>query len=179
MPRFASASLAILSTNSIRSFVQPSGWRMRNCSIAIRNVQQFAGLVLLLMVPPICGCGGNENLAYVTGTVSLDGEPLPEAFIVFSPTSGGTTAYGRTDDDGQYEMVFNDNQKGAWIGENRVEISTGDVDATGTGGGGAREKVPAAYNRNSNLLVEVTSGNNVHNFDLKSDEGRIIQLPPE
>ncbi|MCA9193140.1 MAG: hypothetical protein KDB03_15300 [Planctomycetales bacterium] len=132
---------------------------------------------LLSAIGLLSGCGGNENLSYVTGTVRLDEEVLPNAFIVFSPTSGGTTSYGRTDANGQYEMMFNDYEKGAWIGENRVEISTGDVDATGSGG--APEKVPAVYNQRSTLKVEVTSGNNTHDFDLKSDAGRVIQLPPE
>ncbi len=75
-------------------------------------------------------------------------------------------------------MVFSDDEKGAWIGENRVEISTGDVDASGTGGG-AREKVPAVYNLKSTLKVVVTAGDHVHDFDLKSDAGRIVQPPPE
>ncbi len=134
--------------------------------------------LLLLLVAAISGCGGNDNLAYVTGTVKLDGEPLPNAFVVFAPTSGGTTSYGRTDQDGQYEMMFTDDEKGAWIGENRVEISTGDVDAT-MSGSGTPEKVPAVYNQRSTLKVDVTSGKNEHNFDLESNAGRIAPPPPE
>ncbi|MCA9195744.1 MAG: carboxypeptidase regulatory-like domain-containing protein [Planctomycetales bacterium] len=141
---------------------------------AKRILSRFWFILLFVLV---AGCGGNENLASVTGTVKLDGEVLPNAFVVFAPTSGGTTSYGRTDASGRYEMMFNDYEKGAWLGENRVEISTGDVDATGSGG--AREKVPAIYNQRSNLKVDVASGKNVHDFDLKSDAGRVIQLPPE
>ena len=135
-------------------------------------------MVMASALVGVAGCGGNENLAYVTGTVRLDGEPLPDAFVVFAPTSGGTTSYGRTDAEGVYEMMFSDDAKGAWIGENRVEISTGDVDASGTGGG-AREQVPAIYNQASTLKVDVVAGNNVHDFDLESAAGRVIQLPTE
>lgn len=130
--------------------------------------------IFALMLTCLTGCGGNENLAYVTGKITLDGKPLPNAFVVFAPTAGGTTSYGRSDAEGNYEMVFSDAEKGAWIGENRVEISTGDVDASGDGGG-AKEKVPAVYNRNTSLKVDVVAGNNTHNFDLKSDAGRIVQ----
>lgn len=132
--------------------------------------------VLIALI--LSGCGGNENLAYVTGKVTLDQQPLPNAFIVFSPMNGGTTSYGRTDAEGLYEMVFSDEEQGAWIGENRVEISTGDVDASGTGGG-AREKVPAIYNQNSKLTANVVAGENQFNFDLESNAGRVLQLPAE
>ena len=132
--------------------------------------------VIFLFVVFLVGCGGNENLSSVTGTITLDGEPLPNAFVVFSPTAGGTTSYGRTNGSGQYEMMFNDDEMGAWIGENRVEISTGDVGATMNGG--TPEKVPAIYNQQSTLKVEVTAGPNTHDFDLESG-GRIVQPPTE
>ncbi|QDV25197.1 carboxypeptidase regulatory-like domain-containing protein [Aureliella helgolandensis] len=134
--------------------------------------------LLAVLLAASIGCSSNENLSRVTGTIKLDGEPLPDAFVVFSPTTGGTTSYGRTGTDGRYEMMFSDSEKGAWIGENRVEISTGDVDPT-MSGSGVRERVPAAYNKQSTLKVEVVAGGNEHNFDLNSEEGRIIQPPTE
>lgn len=124
------------------------------------------------------GCGGRDDLGRVTGTITLDGEPLPNAFVVFSPTNGGTTSYGRSDQSGQYEMMFSDDEMGAWLGENRVEISTGDVDAT-MSGSGARELVPAVYNQNSQLVAEVVAGQNEHNFELKSNAGKILPPPSE
>ena len=131
-------------------------------------------LCLLTLV----GCGGSENdLASVTGTITLDGDPLPDAFVVFAPTSGGTTSYGRTDSAGHYEMMFTDDEKGAWLGVNRVEINTGDVGAAEEGG--AKEKVPAAYNQNSELTAEVQDGKNVFNFDLDSSKGTIIETTVE
>lgn len=128
----------------------------------------------LLLLVAVCGCKGNKDLGQVTGTITLNGEPLQDAFVIFAPTQGGTTSYGRTDAEGRYEMMFSDDAKGAWLGENRVEISTADVGATSPDGG-AREKVPAIYNQNSTLKVEVESGSNTHDFELKSDEGRVVQ----
>ena len=123
------------------------------------------------------GCGGNENLSEVSGTVRLDGEPLNDALVVYSPTSGGTTAYGRTDESGRYRMYFKDDEPGAWLGENRVRISTGDVGATG--GAGKPERVPDVYNVKSDLTVEVKPGENTFDFELKSDAGELIQPPAE
>src|SRR6266550_1132156 len=79
---------------------------------------------LTLLSACLLGCGARGDLASVRGKVTLDGQPLPDAFVVFAPTKKGTTSYGRTDAGGNYEMMFTDYQKGAWIGENSVRIST-------------------------------------------------------
>ncbi|MGE0755703.1 MAG: carboxypeptidase regulatory-like domain-containing protein [Pirellulaceae bacterium] len=117
------------------------------------------------------GCGGNANLGAVRGKVTLDGQPLERAFVVFAPTSGGTTSYGRTDGQGNYEMMFSDTEAGAWLGENVVRISTADV---GTGDTpGSKERVPLVYNRDSTLKVTVASTANEFNFDLKTSAGAV------
>ncbi len=137
-----------------------------------------ARLLALLVGVTLAGCGGNETLGQVTGTITLDGQPLADAFVIFAPTGGGTTSYGRTDEKGQYEMMFSDTEMGAWIGENKVEISTADVDAT-MSGSGQRERVPKAYNTETTLKVQVDGGPTEHNFDLKSDAGKIEALIEE
>jgi hypothetical protein len=125
----------------------------------------------------LLGCAPHGDLASVRGKVTLDGQPLRDAFVVFAPTKKGTTSYGRTDAGGNYEMMFTDSQKGAWIGENSVRISTGDL---GSGGGpGPKERVPVVYNEASTLTAEVKSGNNLFNFELKSTAGRIKGAPAE
>ena len=154
-------------------------FHMYTCTPSLAGrFSRYLFCIVCILLTSALGCGGNDNLARVTGTVKLDGQPLPNAFVIFSPVSGGTTSYGRTDQAGQYEMMFNDDEKGAWIGANRVQISTGDVSARGEGSG-AREKVPASYNQRSTLKVEVSSGSNVHDFELKSDAGRILQPAAE
>jgi hypothetical protein len=116
---------------------------------------------------------GRSDLASVHGLVTLDGQPLPNAFVVFSPTQTGTTSYGKTDADGRYRMMFKDNEPGAWKGENLVRISTGDV---GSGGkAGPRERVPVVYNQKTTLKLEVGPGDNVFDFELKSTAGKIVQ----
>jgi hypothetical protein len=135
--------------------------------IVVRLPLVVFGAVLL------SGCGGNKDLAVVRGTVTLDGQPLPNAYVVFAPTTKGTTSYGKTGADGKYEMLFTDKQKGAWVGENVVRISTGDL---GTGGkAGPRERVPVVYNQQSTLKATVQPGENTFDFDLKSAAGKVVQ----
>jgi len=135
--------------------------------------------IYLLAVSAVAlgGCGARSDLAAVHGKVTLDGQPLSDAFIVFAPTTHGTTSYGRTDSGGNYEMMFTDTEKGAWIGENLVRISTGDL---GRGGGpGPKERVPVVYNEATTLKADVKRGINAFNFDLKSNTGRIKGAPTE
>ncbi|QDT53299.1 hypothetical protein Pan44_13150 [Caulifigura coniformis] len=134
-------------------------------------------MVSLCAVVLLAGCSRNELLSEVTGRVTLDGRPLTDAMIIFSPTGTGTTSYGRTDSDGRYRMLFRDNEYGAWLGENLVRISTFDL---GSGDvAGKKELVPAVYNTRSTTKVTVASGANTHDFDLKSDAGKIIQGPKD
>jgi hypothetical protein len=121
----------------------------------------------------LASCGGNAHLAAVGGTVTLDGQPLANAFVVFCPTETGTTSYGKTDADGHYRMMFKDSEPGAWIGESLVRISTGDLGAGGKAG--PRERVPVVYNTKTTLKVVVQPGKNRFDFDLQSNAGKIVQ----
>ena len=133
-------------------------------------------LAVLISITSFVGCGGNPNLAEVRGVVTLDGKPLPDAFIVFSPESelGGATSYGKTDAQGKYRMKFSDTQSGAWIGVNQVAIRTGDVKPDNSGS--TPELVPTAYNSKTRLTADVKKGRNTYDFELKSDVSPIEQV---
>lgn len=133
--------------------------------------------LLLGLLLVVVGCGSRSDLATVTGKITLDGQPLAKAFVVFAPTSQGTSSRGKTDETGHYEMMFSDREMGAWIGENLVRINTGDV---GSGDvAGPKERVPTVYNEATTLKAEVKPGTNVFDFDLKSSAGRIQAAPIE
>jgi hypothetical protein len=119
--------------------------------------------------------GCNSELSSVKGKVTLDGEPLVDAFVEFTPqVQGGSMAYGRTDARGEYYLMFSLNKKGAMPGENLVRITTADVGDMGQAN--SAERVPGRYNRNSELRVEVLPNRtNLLNFDLTTDGARIIQ----
>ena len=69
------------------------------------------------------GCGGGGNFGEVEGTVTLDGNPLPNALIGFYP-EGGRASVGSTDSEGHYVLQYTGKQKGASVGSHKVTIST-------------------------------------------------------
>lgn len=132
-----------------------------------RHLSYLLCSVLVLM---LSGCG-NSEVGKVYGTVTLDGEPLPNAVIEFIPIDGeGRNSFGWTDEEGKYDMQFARDRDGAWIGENKVLISTADVLDERDENGEDRyspELVPEKY---SNEVRTVESGTNLIDFFLMSDE---------
>jgi hypothetical protein len=119
----------------------------------------------LLLAVAVSGCGGSDvELGEVTGTVYLDGEPLPRAAVVFVPTKPGRSAIGGTDENGMYEMKYTPSATGSLVGEVTVEIRTGSPDNPKE----YPEKVPSKYNSRSELKAEVKPGDNVLDFRLES-----------
>jgi hypothetical protein len=91
-------------------------------------------LTVTLLVVVGCSSGGTPppKLAAtvpVTGTVTLDGQPLSDATISFAPetTAGFHGALGRTDASGKYELTTDigggKNSKGAIPGKYRITVS--------------------------------------------------------
>ncbi|MCH5373930.1 MAG: carboxypeptidase-like regulatory domain-containing protein, partial [Planctomycetes bacterium] len=62
-------------------------------------------------------------MAKVTGIVTLDGEPLEGAKVIFQPKKGQPAA-GITDGKGRYSLTTLENHDGAVPGQYRVIIST-------------------------------------------------------
>lgn len=132
----------------------------------------YYGALLGLLVVLVTGCSSGD-FGTVTGKVTADGEPLPNALITFFPQPDGRSSAGRTDENGEYELVFSRAQKGAMVGEHVVRISTAN-EGGDYGTNAAKESIPAKYNVASELVEEVTPGSNVINFELDL-EGRVIQ----
>jgi hypothetical protein len=131
-----------------------------------RLPQSCAGIVLVLILLPLAGCGGGsgEDLHKVTGSVTLDGKSLSDANVEFYPVAEGSSASAVTDENGDYELDFTADEKGAPVGKYTVSISK--VEDTPQGD---REVLPLIYNEETTLEAEVTSdGDNVFNFELKS-----------
>lgn len=74
------------------------------------------GLLLLL-----AGCSPPPEVGSVIGLVTLDGEPLPEAFVRFEGEAGWQ-ATAVTDDEGLYELVAGDGRLGAVVGGYKVIV---------------------------------------------------------
>jgi hypothetical protein len=129
------------------------------------------GLVLAL------GCGG--RVAPVSGTVTLNGQPLPNALVSFQPIApeGGKAAgpgsTGTTNEKGEFSLKTAAGQTGAYVCKHRVIISVVSAKPGGDdkrrGGPPMEEKVPARYNNKSELTFDVPSGGTRDaKFELKS-----------
>ena len=119
----------------------------------------------------LAGCSGRpRNVAPVKGKVTLGGQPLADALVTFSPVASGSPSSGRTNSNGEYELVYTRGVKGAEKGEHTVNISTfvfgnpdGDPPTTEV-----PEKVPYIYHEGDKKpKATVNSGANEINFDLE------------
>jgi len=128
-----------------------------------------------------CGGGSKYDMASVSGTVTLDGKPLGNATVLFSPVaSGGSDAgpssTGVTDATGRYTLKSGEGVEGAVVGKHQVRITT--VTDTGEASGtdddiyseeGNTEKLPARYNSQTSLSIDVpAAGTEAANFDTTS-----------
>lgn len=108
----------------------------------------------------------------VSGKVTLDGQPLANANVVFK-SADKRTASGVTDGTGTYKLMYDSETTGVTPGPKTVRITVADV---GVEGGGAaegappagEERIPAKYNRQSELKADVTAANRTFDFELKS-----------
>lgn len=136
----------------------------------------FSLLVLLGSMLLLSSCA-DDGLSEVYGRVTLDGEPLPDAFVRFYPQdAGGSTSSTRTDANGEYVMEFSQNQTGVIPGNYIVRIETGDIIDDRGDLRSVPERVPVRYNKQSELTCTVTEdGPNEFDFDLES-EGEIVEI---
>ena len=93
-------------------------------------MSRYFALFLLVLTAPFSGCGGKSDFAvnYVEGTVTLDGTPLANAVVSFSPVKGGTgkAAVGTTDAKGVFKLTATENNSiggGAAAGDYEVSIT--------------------------------------------------------
>ncbi|MFG0262992.1 MAG: hypothetical protein ACF788_11425 [Novipirellula sp. JB048] len=117
------------------------------------------------------GCGGGSDLDLhpVTGTVTFDGEPIPEGRVQFRALEGDQRSFAGKIENGAYSVE-------TFTGPMRVEVRAsrlipGKFDETSNPG----EKtpvgemyIPEKYNSRSELSADIPAGGDVVNFDLTS-----------
>jgi hypothetical protein len=79
--------------------------------------RMVVGIAFALVVLA-AGCGGNDNLAPVSGIVRLDGQPLTRGIVTFIPQAG-RRASGEIGSDG----TFHNKADGALVGQHLVTIT--------------------------------------------------------
>ena len=132
----------------------------------------LAALVLCVVV----GCGNTKGTFAVSGTVSVEGQPLEQGSISFvSATPGSRSSTGGAIANGKYSIAAED---GLVPGTYRVTISAADMsNATAAGlpanGLAFPSLVDPAFNR-ANHEIEVTSeGPNSFAFDVPKNKKQV------
>jgi len=106
----------------------------------------------------------------VTGTVTLDGQPLDQGSVSFIPATGGDTSAVAPVAAGAYSLPPENGLKpGKYVVRiSSVEGGAGDPNIMPGETKPAKERVPPAWNSKSKHEVEVVDGDNAFTFDLKS-----------
>lgn len=141
------------------------------------RARQFWACFLLGACTALAGCGTKMDysgieLIKVTGTVTFDGQPLPDALVIFEGTDSASS--GRTDANGRFTLQFDSVKSGCTPGKKTVRISTRlaqDSEAdpnVSSKDEAAAEKIPDVYNSKSTLTADVSSSNRSFQFDLKT-----------
>lgn len=147
-------------------------------SLAVRKrVGWLAGVCWIGLLTT--GCGGSDRPS-VSGKVTLDGTAIEEGEIRFVPTKftlgkEAPTTTGAAIKQGAYEVP---SETGPLPGAYRVEIrasrKTGKREPAvppappGTMIDITEQYVPAKYNRDSELTLDITKGRNKKDFELSS-----------
>lgn len=105
------------------------------------------------------------KLTRVTGVVTFNGHPLPQAKVLFEPASEvGGPSWGMTDTDGKFEAYYTPRQPGAIPGKHRVQFNQVAMEKST---GGTQFIIPKKYLIGSpGIEVEVGEEPREFQFDL-------------
>ncbi|HEY2250436.1 MAG TPA: carboxypeptidase-like regulatory domain-containing protein [Planctomycetaceae bacterium] len=103
----------------------------------------------------VAGCGGRvaaKNVAVfkVTGTVTYQGKPLPQAIVTFSPKERQPVAFGTTNDKGEFTLTTYNTDDGAAAGSYGVVVSK----AGSSGATTAGESTDAGHSADGSAVPE-------------------------
>lgn len=134
------------------------------------KIYLFCGVVGVCL---FTGCGSSKDIP-LRGKITLDGKPVPGPGIISFYAEPGTDSPNASTEftDGKYEIPA---AQGPSAGKFRVEITwpkpTGKKIPSAEPGLMIDERVealPARYNQQTELRVEISPSQNVHDFHLKS-----------
>ena len=131
----------------------------------MKSVLRPVACVVLALSGLALGCGSDDRpeLGDVTGTVTLNGQPLAAAAVIFQPTGQNTGRASRsvTDQEGHYRLNYLRDIDGAVVGSHKVYITTASEESP-------EEHLPGKYSkpRETVLTAEVTGNGDTIDFAL-------------
>jgi hypothetical protein len=131
-------------------------------------------LAALAVLSAGCGRGAPYRTTAISGRVTLNGQPLAGAAVLFQPLpSPGSinvdpSSAGITDADGRYTLrLLGMESKGAVLGKHKVRITLVEkVDSTDAQPIASSRQLPAKFNRETILEYAVTGGTDAADFEL-------------
>jgi len=139
----------------VKAYFSSTGFRLFLCCV----------FCLLAM-----GCGSKEKVVAVSGTVTMNGEPLLDCGVLFQRTGGGISASGVTDAQGKFTLkTIEDNRRnGVPPGEYSVYLGWTDPEASleKTATPTPPYQVPAQAANGSIKFTVPASGSDQANFAL-------------
>lgn len=146
---------------------------MFSSSLSSPRVTVAIGLVTVAFFLAGCGDGDQFETAPVSGTVTLNGEPVTAGTIMLSPISDGDSqltgkgAAGPVQEDGSFVLTTYEEGDGAILGKHRLAYAapmTAQAAPAGAHGGPARSPYYGAKPKTTE--VEITSSDNVLEVEL-------------
>lgn len=127
--------------------------------------------VMILLGLIVClGCSGNqdENLPStipVTGVVTYQGKPVPDASVMFYPAKGRKPASGKADASGKFQLSTFGKNDGAIPGEHKVTVNAYETTVEGVS---MKSAIPKKYTTqtSSPLTIEISDTQKVIKLDL-------------
>lgn len=151
------------------------------CSKRLPMKETLALAISAFSLSFVLGCSGGsddlpDDLVPVSGVVTVDGQPVPNARVEFTPVGKGGGSFGDTNAEGRYTLYFGARGNGALKGSHRVAIMVGegepeeeadsDEEASATA---VFVEIPPKYLDGSTpLTAEVGDGEDI-DFELTAD----------
>ncbi len=138
----------------------------------LRTMRKTCLGVALVVFGLGCGRSSGPSLGTVTGTVTLDGEPLSGVRVTFVPQEKGSPSYGVTDENGSYRLYFNQKRFGAELGTHNVVLQNCERETDDSGkpvDDTPIVPIPRKYQLPGQLTADVDSGRNSIDFDLEPE----------
>lgn len=149
----------------------------------MRLTSRWQSVVMIALGTLLLGCGGpGGDMGTVTGTVTLDGAPLPGVMVTFTPADGQRESFGVTNTSGVYNLRYTTQIMGAKKGEHQVRVSPVGVEPTSpvskkevvvpkgdtSDSDGNKVSVPTHYYGEDFLTREVQAGSNTIDLELSA-----------
>jgi hypothetical protein len=131
--------------------------------------RSICNLLLLLLSIPLSACSHGPPVGKISGEVTLDGSPLKEGNILFTPVDGQGQPTGDKITDGKFTVE-------SPVGNMQVQITANEVIGQEPAYAGdpkspmiqkLRELIPKRYNAQSELTLDVKPGPQTVKYELK------------